>query len=224
MPTIEQIRAARALIGWSQKDLADYSGLSQTGIARIENGTNHPNSSTIEKILGAFDKADIEFLGDSGVRKRTGAVKTLRGKTALKIFLDDVYETTLKHGTKQNPLKIYLSNVQNDNWLRWMEENDWESHKIRMIAKKESMDLRIIVKENDWYFPASDWSQYKWFPEKIFNNKSFYSYHHKLAFLNFMHDDIEIMVMEHKEFAEGFRVLYEIAWDYVAFDPPKKKD
>ena len=50
MPTIEQIRAARALLDWSQSDLADKAGLSQTGIARIENGTNQPNSSTLEKI------------------------------------------------------------------------------------------------------------------------------------------------------------------------------
>ena len=54
MPTIEQIRAARALLGWSQSDLADRADLSQTGIARIENGTNKPNSKTLEKIKAAL--------------------------------------------------------------------------------------------------------------------------------------------------------------------------
>jgi predicted transcriptional regulator len=93
MPTIDQIRAARALIGWSQKDLADQADLSQTGIARIENGTNHPNSSTIAKITAAFDKADVEFLGENGVRKRTGEIKVLRGQNAMSDFLDDVFDT-----------------------------------------------------------------------------------------------------------------------------------
>ena len=36
MPTIEQIRAARALLGWSQSDLADRADLSQTGIALFD--------------------------------------------------------------------------------------------------------------------------------------------------------------------------------------------
>ena len=92
MPTLEQIRAARALIGWSQKDLADHSGLSQTGIARIENGTNQPNSSTITRITAAFDQADIEFIGESGVRKRTGEIRTLKGKAGFIKFLDEIYE------------------------------------------------------------------------------------------------------------------------------------
>lgn len=61
MATIEQIRAARALIGWSQQDLAGRSGLSQTGIARIENGTNKPTLSTIEKITAAFADEGIIF-------------------------------------------------------------------------------------------------------------------------------------------------------------------
>jgi transcriptional regulator with XRE-family HTH domain len=222
MPTVEQIRAARALIGWSQGDLADQSGLSQTGIARIENGSNQPNSTTIAKITGAFDKADVEFIGESGVKKRTGTVKTLRGKTALKMFLDHVYESICKYGSTETPLKIYLSNVENNNWLKWMSPEDWENHKTRMIEKKDIIDLRIIIKEDDWHMPASEWSSYKWFPESIFNSKSFYSYHNTLAFLNFMDNDLEIMVMEHKEFAEGFRILYETAWDKVAFTPPSK--
>ena len=93
MPTIEQIRAARALLDWSQSDLADHAGLSQTGIARIENGTNQPNSSTLNKIKAAFENADIEFLGPSGLRKKTGEIKTYRGMEGFRTFMNDVYET-----------------------------------------------------------------------------------------------------------------------------------
>jgi len=87
MITIEQIRAGRALLDWSQSDLADRAGLSQTGIARIENGTNQPNSKTIDKILSAFERADIEFLGENGVQKRISEVRTLSGQLGLHDFL-----------------------------------------------------------------------------------------------------------------------------------------
>ena len=98
MATIEQIRAARALLDWSQSDLADHAGLSQTGIARIENGTNKPNSNTLNKILTAFEIADIEFIGTTGVRKKTGEIKTLKGEEGFRSFMDDVYETAKTKG------------------------------------------------------------------------------------------------------------------------------
>ena len=60
--------------------MAEYADLSQTGIARIENGTNKPNSTTLNKIMTAFEQADIEFIGDTGVKKRTSEIRTLRGQ------------------------------------------------------------------------------------------------------------------------------------------------
>ena len=220
MPTIEQIRAARALIGWSQGDLADHAGLSQTGIARIENGTNQPNSSTIEKIKKAFDHADIEFIGDNGVKRKKGEVKVYKGADGFSFFLDDVYNTAIQNGTIENPTQIYLSNVVHNNWVKWMGPEKWEHHVDRMIKDKEIMDVRIIVKEGDSFFPAKEYSQYKWMPQEIFSDKSFYSYHDRLAFLNFKEDDVEIMIMRHPEFAQGYRNLFLIAWDTAAKTPP----
>ena len=216
MPTIEQIRAARALIGWNQHELADKAGLSQTGIARIENGTNQPNSKTIQKIENAFDAADVEFLGSSGVRKRTGEIRILRGSNAMSDFLDDVYETAVRYGTKENPCEVFLSNVVHQNWVNAMGPDRWKNHTNRMTKDKDVMDVRIIIKEGDKNFPASDYSKYKWMPEEYFNDKSFYSYHEKLAFLNFKDGEQEIFIMKQPDFARGYRDLFLIAWNSTA--------
>ena len=216
MPTIEQIRAARALIGWSQGDLADYAGLSQTGIARIENGTNHPNSTTISKICGAFDRADVEFIGESGVKKRTGEVRVLSGKNAMSDFLDDVYETAIQFGTKEKPTDVFLSNVVHENWIKWMGGERWRNHTERMTKHKDLMDVRIIVKEGDYNFPATEYSKYKWMQEEYFNDKSFYSYHDRLAFLDFKQDDLIVSIMKQPDFAKGYRDLFLIAWNSLA--------
>ncbi|PCJ99132.1 MAG: hypothetical protein COA45_06735 [Zetaproteobacteria bacterium] len=223
MPTIEQIRAARALIGWSQGELADQAGLSQTGIARIENGTNQPNSTTIEKITNAFDRADVEFIAESGVKKRTGEVKILRGASGFSSFLDDVYETAVRYGTKEKPTSVFLSNVVHENWIKWMGDNKWKNHTDRMYKNRDIMDVRIITKEGDTNFPASSYSQYKWFPERLFNDKSFYSYHDRLAFLNFKDNDVEIIIMHHSDFADGYKNLFKIAWENIAITPPTYK-
>lgn len=218
MPTIAQIRAARALLDWSQSDLADHAGLSQTGIARIENGTNKPNSRTIEKIHGAFDGNDIEFISDSGVKKRTGEIRTYKGQEGFSFFLDDVYETAVQHGTTNNPCQVYLSNVVHENWVKWMGPEKWKNHTDRMTKDKSIMDVKIITQEGDHNRPASDYAQYKWVPEDKFNDRSFYSYHDKLAFLNFTEDDVEISIMKQAHFAEGYRTLFSIAWENFAKD------
>lgn len=62
-----QIRAARALLGWKQTDLAAASGVSEISIKNIERGVTDARSSTIGKIEAAFAKEGVIFLkaGDS---------------------------------------------------------------------------------------------------------------------------------------------------------------
>lgn len=73
-----QIRAARALIGWKQTDLASASGVSEISIKNIERGATDPRGSTLSAIQEAFSKAGVVFLdpgdvrdGGPGVRMRT---------------------------------------------------------------------------------------------------------------------------------------------------------
>jgi predicted transcriptional regulator len=65
MITRAQIRAARALIGWTQRDLAQASGVSQVAIKNIERGSTDPRLSTINSIETAFNQAGLIFL-DAG--------------------------------------------------------------------------------------------------------------------------------------------------------------
>jgi transcriptional regulator with XRE-family HTH domain len=77
MITAGQIRAARALIGWKQVDLAKKSGISEISIKNIERGVTDPRYRTLEAIQAAFEKAGVVFLepgdirdGGAGVRLR----------------------------------------------------------------------------------------------------------------------------------------------------------
>lgn len=214
MPTIEQIRAARALIGWSQGELAAQSGLSQTGIARIENGTNQPNSSTIQKIIKAFDLADIEFIGESGVRKRSGEIQTLTGEQGFRDFMNDVYEIAKEQGGE-----ICLYNAYPENWNKFLGQSWYEMHSKRMQKISDNYVFRVSVNEGEGQFIGKDFVEYRWFPKEIFNEQSFYAYGDRLAFLNFTENNVVINVIKNKDFADGFRALFNIAWNNVSVMP-----
>lgn len=219
MPTLEQIRAARALLGWSQKDLADRAGLSQTGIARIENGSHKPNSATIEKIAAAFDRADIEFLGTRGVEKRANSFETWEGQSGLHRFLDDVYETLAVQGGG-----FCVFNASPQKWVDFMAEDKWRIHKERMEAIKDKIMGKIIIQRNDMHFWAHDYAEYRWFSGNDYDeNKTLYSYGDRLAFLDFGEQSLVITVMKRAEFAQGFRSLFDAAWQQ-ALRPDQTKE
>ena len=74
MITSDQIRAARALLKWSGKDLASKSGVGFSTIMKMESeaGVSNSNFKTFEAIKKAFDEAGVEFIGSpdsqAGVR------------------------------------------------------------------------------------------------------------------------------------------------------------
>ena len=69
-----QIRAARALLGWSQENLARRAAIGLATLRRIEQneGIVKGNFSTISKIQRALEQAGIHFTedntGEIGVR------------------------------------------------------------------------------------------------------------------------------------------------------------
>lgn len=218
MPTIAQIRAARALIGWSQGELAEQADMSQTGIARIENGTNNPNSATLEKIRAAFDKADVEFIGGSGVKKRSGEVKKFSGTTGLIQFMDDVYNCARHDGGK-----MYFYNIVPENWLVSLGQDWWDYHANRMSQHNKKTDIRILIPEGNTNFISSKYAKYKWFPQKfgLSLQKSLYAYGDKLGFVTFDKnvEKIEVITLHNSDFADGMRAMFEISWDEVAKEP-----
>ncbi len=51
----EQVRGLREDRGWSQRDLATLTGMSQPAIARFEAGGTTPTLPILERIANAFD-------------------------------------------------------------------------------------------------------------------------------------------------------------------------
>jgi ribosome-binding protein aMBF1 (putative translation factor) len=67
-----QWRAARALIGWSQSDLAEKIGVAVLTIKRMEAGAQNVSDDIRERAKAALEGAGVEFTngGQPGVRLR----------------------------------------------------------------------------------------------------------------------------------------------------------
>jgi len=118
MITLEQIRAARAMLGLKQQELAKKAGISTGTLNNIERGVQtDPKLSTVRAIQQAFEKEGIEFsgqeTGELGIRlKRRSA-----GEITLLIIDDSsvdrkLYKTWLTKQTERNYKIIEAANAK----------------------------------------------------------------------------------------------------------------
>jgi transcriptional regulator with XRE-family HTH domain len=67
MLTIEQLRAARGLLGWSQSRLAAQAGLSLPTVKRVEADLGFRVSDEARnKLQRALESAGVEFIDENG--------------------------------------------------------------------------------------------------------------------------------------------------------------
>lgn len=62
MVTAAQIRAARALLGWSQQELADKAIVSVNAVNRLERELVDTKTSTLAAVEKALQRAGVEFI------------------------------------------------------------------------------------------------------------------------------------------------------------------
>ncbi len=80
MITAAQMRAARALLGIDQRQLAELAGISVPTIQRMEasDGNVRGVIDSLVKVVEALDRAGIELIGDNAVSSGGGRGVRLR--------------------------------------------------------------------------------------------------------------------------------------------------
>jgi transcriptional regulator with XRE-family HTH domain len=81
MITASQLRAARALLGIDQRELAASAGLSLPTIQRMEasDGVIRGNVDSLMKLVAALDAAGIELISDNATSSGGGRGVRLKG-------------------------------------------------------------------------------------------------------------------------------------------------
>lgn len=215
--TPAQCRAARALLNWSQPNLAKRCGMHVQTISAFESETGTPTRRTLTKITDTLEQGGIEFLPNDGVGRRASPITVYRGTEGFRAFMDDVYE-----GAKEYGGDICLLNAKPENWTKWLGQEWYENHTKRMQKLLDRINFKVTCKEGDTNFIGGKHSEYRWVSKEIWNEQSFYAYGDRIGFLRFEKDDVEILVMKQKQFADSFRFLFNIAWDQITIIPNVK--
>lgn len=214
----KQIAMARILLDLSQKDLAEKLGIARKTIMRIENEQSPGSTKTLESIQTYFENQDIVFTGEKGVNQVKNQIKTLKGRTGMHELMTDIAEHAKTTGGQ-----ISLFNARPINWLNWIDE-DWfyNTYSKTLASLGSKIDMRIIAVEGETELISKGHAENRFLPKHYFinENRSIYTYSNKIAFVNFDSNDLEISLLENKDFAIGVQILFNIAWDRVAIKPP----
>lgn len=146
MVTIAQCRAARGLIGWTQQELADASGLSKTAINNFEKGHSDMKAESLKAIRSAFEARDIEFIGTAGVRIREDRAEILKGAGALALLLDDI-----SRDMKNTDDELLITAPSNSSF--WQDQEKTLNQHLLRLNKKTT---RILCSADD----APLWDQF----------------------------------------------------------------
>lgn len=199
-----QIKAARALLEWSQSYLADVAGLGREVIAQIESGRSYPKKSIV-KIQKELENHGIEFLDNSGVRKKSYMVRFLEGEDGHKSFFKEIFDTLRD---KQDPLFIY--GVHSESPLDDQKFRSFISEQMEKFDKN-GIARRILKKSGDRSFLGSI-ENYRWVSGNGTIPVPLYIYGNNVAFSNLAKPQRTIII-ESELISQTVKHLFNYAWE-----------
>ena len=210
-----QIKAARALVDWSQEDLANAANLSIATIRKLELGNISPRDSTNMFVRSAFEDAGLEFLDPDGVRHRTEDIAVYQGEDGTKEFFDDIYQEACKDN--KEIIQVWDSAQSIFEVLGEYRQ----VHFDRMAALGSSVTVKCILTEDFDFTPAS-YCKYRLLSKHYVNSVPFYVYGDKYAIILFKTDPGPRIIVIHSRVAsDAFRQQFNSMWDKAT---PLSKD
>lgn len=217
-----KIRAARALLGWQQKDLARHAGVSELSVVNLENNKTTPHKSTLEKIITTLTIYGIGFT-ERGVVEKNNTYTVIKGEKWYLRLIDDV-EATLNA----------LPEDQEKEWiLIFPDERLSPPHVVERLQQIRYMKIkrRHFIKDGNNFIPSA-FSEYRFVPEKYFDDdRLIHCYGDKVAILEqprkVIADDGEkiifsegrqesqIFIFRSPELAALIRSMANMMWDVL---------
>lgn len=218
MITPTQMRSARAMLDLSQGQVAENLGIAANTLSKIESGQIDTPASRSTEIQNFYERSGIEFIENEGIRWKKAEVRKYEGKQGFLTFMLHVYETIAKQGGP-----YCVANVDERDWMRTLGEDVALDLRKRTAALRK-VEAKILVKEGDWNFTATDYAKYMWLPEDVMGETPFYIFGDNLAFIQFAEnvEDVKVYVLEQSLFSKSFKKMFDAIWSNVALEPVKK--
>ena len=201
---INQMRAARGLLGWHQKDLARMAGLSELSVINFENNKTTPHQGTLDKIAAAFELAGIGFT-PTRVEMKENSFTILSGEGWYSRMLEDIKRTFDMMPPKAGKEEIIFYADERRNT-----PEDLEKAKV---LQKKGVKSRFFIEEGNTYIPG-DLSRYRCLPKEHYNNNgSVYCYGDKVAFVKQTREKGEVHILRNALLTTVILNLADLLWD-----------
>lgn len=210
------MRGARGLLNWSQSELSKRTGISTTSIGNIEAGNTQPREATMKLIRQAFENAGIEFIGTEGMRLKNDTIDIYEGQEGFNNFFDFVYQNSLSESPE-----ILACNIDENLFLKWAGDKAPE-HMKRMQAIN-GLSFKVLLKEGDMNFAASDYAEYKWLKKELFSSVPFYIFGTKLAIMLF-ETEPKIIVMKYPLITDAYKKQFMAFWQTATIPSLSQSD
>jgi predicted transcriptional regulator len=203
MPTLGQIKAARALLGWRQVDLAKATKLSLPSIKNLERGMASPKMSTTKVIHNALTAAGIDFIGEYGVQLRDEIFEMLHfdGDDFISKLTDDVFSVI--RGPSDELLIVSIDERQ------FEEVASKDMDRYREKLEKLKYTERVLIPHKHDYF-ISPHGSYRWLPKQLIGPVPYFIYGDRYAII--MWKMKRVVVMRNKSVADSFRNQFNGLW------------
>jgi len=217
MITPTQMRAARAMLDVSQGHVSEYLGIAANTLSKIESGQSDVSVSRNQDIQKYYEREGIAFTENDGVKWNVETVHQYRGVDGLKFLMDDTFKIASTVGGD-----ICLYNAKPENWLAYLSVDWFKMHAKRMAENQDNFNMRIFVEDGNEKLISSFYAIHRWFPKDIEINASqcFYIYGDRLAFVEFITDDVSVTILRNKDLAVGVKTLFDVAWKQIGIIPP----
>lgn len=212
MITVDQIKAARALLNLKQSEVAEAAHISLTSFNNIERGVTSPRVSTLKAIREALENAGAEFIANDGVcrQRDTFNVDIFEGKDVVKNYLQDILKTLHDGGTFMVIGNDEESFISRDKKLFDQYFKD---------LKNQHIKEQVLLCEGDMNFYAHhDVTEYRWVRKEIFSNTPYAVYRNKCSMITWGNPD-RLIIIESQAIADSARRQFMAHWESAKIPP-----
>jgi transcriptional regulator with XRE-family HTH domain len=203
-----QIKAARALLNWSQEDLAKVTHLSVATVRKLELGYISPRSTTTHVIRQAIEDAGLEFINAEGVRRRDEDVVLYRDPDGLEAFCDDISRTI-----KRNGGDIVIVSASESSLARSCGSEDYHSLE-RILSLNDATSIKCILTASTDQPISTPRFEFRFMSKHYIDPIPFYVYGNKFALVMPTEDlSAKVAVVQSTSLMQASLRQFHSMWD-----------
>lgn len=204
MITITQIKAARALLGWTQNHLAKAANLSLPAINNIERSLVSPRKETLQAIENALCLGGVIFIDQSGVQLQQPELETqvIEGPEWLKEYDEFLFSHL---NSAEDLLDLFSCDEE-----QWIIHGSTTNAKYYEHKQKVRFKERILIPRKQ-HFITNSRDVYRLYNDNAFGETSWQIFGPYVAHIMWMKR--QVLLLKSPTLVASHRILFNELWE-----------